>query len=102
LVLRPWLAGFEVSDVAERDLGDLAERLARQKSLMSGDDDVRKCRQALENVVLDSRQRPVCEKQRAFFLVHVDSEIPKVFAAFERIDRRARIDQWATRGVYQH
>ena len=74
MVLRPWLAGFEVSDVAERDLGDLAERLARQKSLMSGDDDVRKCRQALENVVLDSRQRPVCEKQRAFFLVRVNSD----------------------------
>ncbi len=35
---------------------DFGERFTRQKSLVTGDDDIREGRQALENVVLDDRR----------------------------------------------
>ena len=64
VALRFWvrLSGLEISDIAERDPGNLCERLAGEKYLMAGDDNVRKRGQALEDVILDDGRGSIGEK----------------------------------------
>jgi hypothetical protein len=101
-ILASRFSAFKISDIAKSDLGDLAQGLARQESLVRGDHDVWKCCQALKCVVLDNRRRAVCKKQGPLFLIDIDAQIPEVFVALERIDRGARIYERATRGVDEH
>ena len=81
-------------DVIERSLRDLVHRLACEKRLVGGHDDVREHQQTREHVVLQREIRMVFEEETAFFLVDVEAQMAKL-AVLQCTDQRIAFDESA-------
>jgi hypothetical protein len=88
-------------DVIERGLRDLVHRLAREKRLVGGHDDVREHQQTREHVVLQREIRMAFEEETAFFLVDVEAQMAKL-AVLQCTDQRIAFDESAAPRVDQH
>ena len=67
---------------------------------MSGDNDVRKCKEALEHVISNDFARQITEEDICLLLIDVDGQAAEL-TALEGLDRRFGVDQPATAGINQ-
>ena len=68
------LTGGEFADAVNRGFTDGGNRFPSKEGLMSGDDDIRKCKKALENVVGNDFARQVAEEEICLLLIDVNCQ----------------------------
>ena len=92
------LAGEERVQIVQRGLRDIGQRLARQKRLVRGQNDVRHRHKERKRLVLPRHVGAVLVEPFAFLFVHVESRAAHL-AAPERRQKRVAVDEAAARRV---
>jgi calcineurin-like phosphoesterase family protein len=72
------VSAFECCQICNRSVGNILESLIGEVGLVRGHDDIGKCDQSLEHVILDDAFRKIFIEEIGFLFVHVEAEIADV------------------------